>query len=426
MRNLHCALVAVALLVWAGAAAADPIPLELDTEDRDVRKDVVELVRRARLETERLLSIRTDDPGTLRVYATWNDWAVAERRLTRGAFASNGAFTTHANGDAHLAIQPELSEELLSELGLPQLTRRLIAHEASHVVVMSGAEAPERHPDWLSEGIACVVADRALRVHDDLESDPTASTRLFRCRRMLEDGRLPRLEEVLDDRLDAYERGERYALWWAVGHHLVEHAPDALRAAVGVADQGTRAVADAVRESVGEGLVELDNEFAAWIEASQPRWHEETRAATVTDDSIVQSSFSTESLLWDLREPAPRGSLSGRVEVPAGRGDSGWTALWLLSDDERIEVRVTRGFGVTVTRGAASGDGPRDTVVSHPHRGVAGARPTEVRLQWERDGLVLRVAGRRVAELADVAPLRRIAFRTAPYTTARWTRLRFQ
>ena len=317
-RSVRAAATVFALLVsfvCATARAAEtPIGVEIDSVA--VRREVRELVDRARRETTRLLGADVETTGSVHLHATWRDWSVVERRLTNGAFASHGAFTSHATGDAHVALQPELSSEHLERYGLPDLTRRLIAHETAHVVTFARSKRPAVHPDWLAEGVACVIADRVLGVDDEPGDDPVASTRLVRCRRLLAEGRLPRIAEVLDDRLPALDRNERYAFWWLVARALVRDAPGAVRAALAVADDGTAEVARAVRHELEGGLADVDNALVAELEAVRPRWEVTRRSLDARGDELVHAAFDEEAVAW--RELGPPGS--GRREITARGG----------------------------------------------------------------------------------------------------------
>lgn len=412
-----------ALLVVAGNTLAAPERVWTDVEQAEVRRDVHELVRRAHDATVRLLGREPKTTGRLHLYHDRHDFAVVESRMTRGAFARNGAFTAHTSGDAHIALQPAVPDEVLDEFGLPGLTRRLVAHEAAHVTVFGALESPDRHPTWLAEGLACVVADRALGVADDLDCDPMASTRLVRCRRLLADGHLPRIVDILDDRMPGLGFDERYALWWAVTTHLVREAPDALESALAAADRGAEAVRVAVEDELGPRIDALDNSFAAWIESSEPRWDEERRALTVLgDDELLQSSFDVAAVAWRVGPPGDGWSIQTTARVVHSETAEPAAALLLRRDDDTLVIRIVPGYGIVLERRDARGTDERldsATVRGFP---VGGELAITVRVHADR--LTVRAGRKARLELDELGPVHRIGLQTTPRTTTHWRKLR--
>ena len=95
-----------------------------------------------------------DKPRDIHLYRTAEDYETAEAKVTGGKFKNNQAFSHWETQTAYIAIQPGCSEDVLTRVGLPAMTRRLIVHEATHLVRYATMPNFRSHPDWLADGAA--------------------------------------------------------------------------------------------------------------------------------------------------------------------------------------------------------------------------------------------------------------------------------
>lgn len=425
MRPHALAAILAALLAASApdVRAGSAVDVRLHFPDAALRRDAEGIAARARGAAVRAWGGSPERVGAVHVHRTWADWAAVERRLTGGEFAAQGAFTSRATGDAHIALQPPLEDVVLERIGLPQLTRRLIAHETAHVVVHGMSAAPERHPSWLAEGVACVVADEALGVVD-VAADPMASTRAARCRGLLEEGRLPHLLDVVDDRLAGLSLEERYAVWWSVVSHLAKARPAALASASRAADLGAAAVAAVVREALGDDADAADNAWARSLEALRPEWDEERRSLGSSDGRLVHVAFDEEAVAWRAASHLPNAwTVSGEVELLAGR--PGRAGVLVDLGDDVLEIGMEAGFGLAVLRRSRRDGGAEEPVVTVPIEGFG--RGVRRKLCVAADGrgrMDVRVGRRRVAQVVLEDPPRRVGLFVAAGSAALWERWR--
>ena len=119
------------------------------------------------------------DPGEreliVNLLPTADEYQRIDRRLTGGNFAHNLAFSSFATRSAYVALQPESTAATLATIGLPNLTRHQVAHEAAHIVCYNALGNYQYHPTWFSEGAAVWVAEEAMIARGwspGLERDP--------------------------------------------------------------------------------------------------------------------------------------------------------------------------------------------------------------------------------------------------------------
>ena len=93
-------------------------------------------------------------PFEIYLYRDADTYRRVEERVTGGRFRDHLAFTSWRSRQAFLALQPESSDAALAATGLPALTRRLVAHEAAHLVCYHAQSNYRGHPEWLAEGLA--------------------------------------------------------------------------------------------------------------------------------------------------------------------------------------------------------------------------------------------------------------------------------
>ena len=86
-----------------------------------------------------------------------------DRILTGGKFEKTWAFTSHVTGKSYLRYGPRADSDALTDAGFPLKSRSLVLHELGHQLARRAF--PHRvapWPDWLSEGLAELGAERAL------------------------------------------------------------------------------------------------------------------------------------------------------------------------------------------------------------------------------------------------------------------------
>ena len=120
------------------------------------------------------------------LYRTSEDYEAVEAKLTKGKFRTNLGFSHHASQSSHVALQPPCSDATLAQVGLPELTRRVLIHEAAHLVVYQLVPANfEDHPFWLEEGLTTWVEEATCLEQGwigEVRGDPYFSDRRFRVR----------------------------------------------------------------------------------------------------------------------------------------------------------------------------------------------------------------------------------------------------
>ena len=149
----------------------------------------------------------------------------AEAELTQGKFRRNLAFAHWGTTSAHVALQPRLADASIPVTGLPKETARLLAHEAAHLVGYAAMENFRSHPHWIAEGIPSWVEFEVLLAtgraesHDD---DPRACSTTRAVRRMLDNGTLPSVADIVAGRDTHLGFYDRYRVHWFFVATLIE------------------------------------------------------------------------------------------------------------------------------------------------------------------------------------------------------------
>ena len=254
-----------------------------------------------------------------------------EAALTGGKFRKNLAFSSWEKKAAYVVLQPQCSDDALKTVGVPALTRRLLAHEVFHLVRSETIPNFESHPDWFADGAASWIEDEvlaALRLTSGLEKDPESSTDIRRARDLLEKGKLPSAREIFRDQTSSLEFYGRYAVVGLFFRFLKggKHRPELeailaeMRRLVG-GEKFTERIFEFIERTLGsEGLDTLDREFKDFLRTKSPQWDQEYRSLEPVGKDWIQIAFpDTNAVAWRT-EPVGKSkyALTGELEILPG------------------------------------------------------------------------------------------------------------
>lgn len=345
------AVCACVLPAFAGVTVhADGLSLEQDERVRAVAD-------RAAEEAARLWGFGGDEiGGDLFLDRDAGAYDAADQRLTGGRFKPNGAFTL--GSEAHVLLQPPVSDAALAEIGVPAQTLRLCAHETAHLVRERLPNAGS-HPAWLKDGVAQIVSERAMRAvggAGERGADPWTSAQIVRVRRAIADGSLPAFADLLNDAQGTMSMTTRYDARWAVCAWMEDlGAFDAVlrdaRRFGGGSNYAPRLNSRVMSALAGAGVDEPDVAFRAWVGEQRADWEEVYRCLSVGPDAWTQIAFpETNAIAWTTGELANDAyTLSGSVEILAGAKHQ-MNVLLARDGTGFVSVALTAGWGVTVFR----------------------------------------------------------------------------
>ena len=299
---------------------------------------------------------KLSEPLEVHLYRTTTDYERAEEKLTHGRFKRNLAFAHYDTQSAHVALQPESSDELLAAEGLPYLTRNLLLHEAAHVVRYRTIANHRIHPDWFADGAAQWLkfeALRGLRLITAVTQDPMSSTGILRGQKAAADVNVDR---ILDDDLADEEFYARYAAKRLFFAFLMDAHAEGMRTYVRKLSRlGTSAdfkarAREALVGAVGAvGMADLQQAYATYVRGLRPAWSEVYRSLETLGEAWLQIAFpNVNAVAWRTQPVGKdRYVLSARVRILRNYGKQ---ANLLL--DQRtggfVSVALTAGFGVSV------------------------------------------------------------------------------
>ena len=269
-----------------------------------------------------------DEPLAIHLYRDPAGYEAAEAELTRGRFKRNLAFAHWDTKTAHVALQPQLSADIVRDHGLNYQTLRLLVHEAAHLARFHALSNYRSHPGWFSDGNASWIETEVLReqgLFTTPEQDPSFSTHVLRVQRLLRDDELPAMRDILHDDTDDLEFYEVYAARWMVFRFLVQG--DRKRAL-------QKTIADMRRFGGGSGFVErvakalskrlrdadfakLERDFRAWVDDLEPQWNEIYPSLETVGDTWMHTAFDSVNAISWRTEPAGDGGfeLTGTLEI---------------------------------------------------------------------------------------------------------------
>lgn len=312
--------------------------VQLDWEAPELAEQALEAVEAlwpAATELYGLKDWEREVPLEVFLYGTDEAYARADQELTGGNFAQNGAFAHFATRTAHVRLAPRVHPEVLARFGLPAMTRRLLAHEAAHLVRYETYDNHASHPDWFVHGAASLLDQAAMEAlgRSDPE-DPWEQKRWTRIQELLAGGRLPDLKSVLSgEGLANLSFYERYSVCEAAFAHVAGHrrAPKLwveLRRLGGGVDFAGQVV-DQIENVLGKSYFKQAEK--AWrkdLAKLEPAWEEALRHLAPLPEkefgegAWLQLAFpETNAIAFraERTERLPR-SLSGSLEVLPGRG----------------------------------------------------------------------------------------------------------
>lgn len=297
------------------------------------------------------------EPLKIYLYRTVGAYERVAQELAGGRFRRNQAFSHWDSHSAHIVLQPLCSDEALAQIGLPSVTRRLIAHEATHLMRYATMPNFRSHPDWLADGVATYVEQKVMQAGGWSQApaeDPFAATMVSDAARQLASGALT-AADILRDRLDAVDWRTRYALRWLLLDYLVQSSdsvPAIMRTArrLGGGDDYTSRLMTFVESTLGpETMAGIDERFKTYVNAINPQWHEVYRALDTRGSPWTQVAFpDTNAICWRTA-PVGRDSytLSGFFKVLPGAGKQ-MNLLLGRNADGFVSVALVPESGITV------------------------------------------------------------------------------
>ena len=121
-------------------------------------------------------------PLEIHLYRTTQDFDRAAEALTQRTNHDNLNFFLGDRLQSHILVQPLLSEEAMAALGLPLLTKSLIAFQAAQLLRAARAPGWALQPAWYAAGLGKWIALRTLRATGavlDPMSDPLWSSNIY-------------------------------------------------------------------------------------------------------------------------------------------------------------------------------------------------------------------------------------------------------
>lgn len=302
-----------------------------------------------------------EKPLEVHIYRTVKDYEAAEKEKTGGRFRANLSFSFPKEKSAHISMQPACSNATLRQVGLPWLTRLMVAHESAHLFAYSLLPNATSHPDWLSEGLATWIAERTLNKNKwsrNLVECPESSTSTERVRRMKQSGKLPSVEKILSGEPLGSDMHDDYAVYCSLFRFLrTEPQQKRLAAILGEARRlgGGSSYAEQLRaffeKTVGgsEGLAKFNADFATYVESRKTIWWEATRSLDVQAKQWVQIAFAdVNALAWRVQPVGKKSySLHGSVEILSNSVQQ-MNVLLGKNDAGFIMVAFTAGYGINV------------------------------------------------------------------------------
>ncbi|HKQ47902.1 MAG TPA: hypothetical protein VJZ71_07535 [Phycisphaerae bacterium] len=247
-------------------------------------------------------------------------------------------------------------------IGLPVMTRRLIAHEAFHLVGHSLGLNYRELPRWIKDGAASYIDEKVLveiAWSAGPEMDPLTCRYVCITARLLKDGKLPKIREIMHRELDALSPTARYGLRWLLFRFLEEgprpgSGSKLIRKMLRILKESSDSSSSkpsAKFAKLEDEFIGLDDEFAEFIRGLKPEWDEEYRSLDTSRKQWYQLAFpETNAVAWRF---APVGQdqykISGHVRILPGTKQQMNFYLG-RSDEGFVSVAFVAGYGVTVFR----------------------------------------------------------------------------
>lgn len=313
-------------------------------------------------ETVRLFSMADtvpEKPVTFHLYATVKAYEKAEKKLTKGKFRENLAFSAHKDLSSHLVVQPPMSAAVRKKVGLTEMTRRLVAHEASHLCRYVCLPNHEDHPRWLADGVAWMVEQKVAVKQEGgkPQSSPYADKLVLTAQRLLKDGKYPAIADVLKDNFGEAEGFDIYAVTHLTFEFLASRGDGAwLKTTLGSArsmgggGHYAERLRDVAMETLGSAAAGVDAALRAHLLSLKPEWDQVIRSLDVDGEDWTQVAFpDRNAIAWRKQsltnDNVFRGTLSFLSTKPAQMN-----LLLGRSDDGFYSIAFVQGFGYTLFR----------------------------------------------------------------------------
>ncbi len=283
-------------------------------DNEQVAKEALETAEMVWPVAAKLYAVTDRAPDRLRdvhLYRTADDYMDAEFKLTGGKFKNNLAFSHWDSQTAHIAIQPECSDDTLKQTGLPTMTRRLIAHEAAHLARYAIMPNFESHPNWFADGTGEWIEDKVIADggwSQGFESEPATSTMIMEAQGLLKDHSLPSVDEIFNDDIDNVFWRKRYALRGLLFRMLVDSTDrETLESIMKQARQQgggrkyPKILKGIVADALGsEKMSALNAKYKEYIAGMKPKWEEFYGSLETAGDEWTQIAFPKKNAIaWN-------------------------------------------------------------------------------------------------------------------------------
>ncbi|HET6202388.1 MAG TPA: hypothetical protein VFI25_06265 [Planctomycetota bacterium] len=304
-----------------------------------------------------------EKPFDVHLFRTQAAYEKADAEVSGGKFKKNLCFAHPKTMSAYVLLQPQCSDDALATIGLPLLTRRLLVHEAAHLVGYTALPNYDSQPNWLSDGAAAWIEEEtltALGLSPGLEKEPESSTDILRAFDLLDRKQLPGARDIFRDEFKGLGFYERHAVTGLFFRSLKtgkqRPAFDSILAeARRLGGGGT--YADRLFQSVettwgAEGLAVLDAEFVAFLRARTPEWDQGVhglRSLEPAGKDWISIAFpESNAVAW--RTESTKGtefSITGELEIWPGPNRQ-LNVLLARAEPGFLVVAFVADYGVTV------------------------------------------------------------------------------
>lgn len=321
----------------------------------------------------------------------------AEHALTGGRFKRNLAFAHYDSVTAHVALQPDISDEVLARIGLPMLTRSMILHEAAHLIRYRTMPNHRSHPRWFSDGIAQTLKHSIL-FPGAWEKTPLSSNVMTQVQRLQERGDLPSARSVMTVGTGDLSFYDRYAVHCMFVRYLYESDRKVMTEIVtqarrlGGGGDFAKRLAAVVDKALGkERAATLNADFAASVAALKPEWEQVFRSLAPAKNGYMVIAFpESNAIAWRTNVVGKKNyTLSARVEILQGARQQ-LNVLLDRSDEGFLCVALNAGNGVTLFE-YTSKDSRWNRISFRKHPALVIGKPFEVRATVAGETLEVRI-----------------------------------
>lgn len=362
-----------------------------------------------------------DKPASLHLYREVKDYEAACDRFGVPNLKRNQCFTEWTSGSAHVLLQPTIRGEAAAQLDPTWQTLRVIVHEMAHVTRGKKIWSRRSHPNWFADGNAEWLEEKVFAEQKLLttpEQSAFFSTEELRGQRLLKNGTLPSVDDLVHDRSDILDFEDSYAVRYLLFRFLADGAhAKPLREfvselhSIGEGNGFVDRAADALKQRLGVSeWKSIDPEFRGWIAALKPEWDEVLRSLAIVGDEWAQTAYDDANALAFRTAPAGEKhyALEGAVTILADREKSPQANLILgrklLSGGQNrfISIALVPGSGATLfdfDGSRASADQWRNLAFGAMKESAVG-KPVPFRIECDpkadKSDVTVKIAGKAV------------------------------